>query len=110
MIVTPSVHAELLHPGAPTAVRAWAAGPPVWLVLVPTTGSARDDAALRKLDDGEADAIALALTIGADLVLIDDRAGVAVARAKGLAAVGTLGILDRAASRGLSTWPVSSLA
>ena len=37
----------------------------------------------------------------ADLVLMDDRAGVAAATAQGLATVGTIGLLDRAARRGL---------
>lgn len=93
------VRAELLHPEAPAPVQRWAASPPPWLTVAPA--AAQDDPALDKLDDGEADAIALALAIGADLVLMDDRAGVAVARAKGLTVIGTLGILDRAAGRRL---------
>ena len=45
--------------------------------------------------------IALALTVKADLVLMDDRDGVDVARRRGLAVTGTLGVLDLAARRGL---------
>lgn len=52
-------------------------------------------------DDGEQAAIALAVAVEADLVLMDDREGVAVARRKGLAVTGTLGILDLAARRGM---------
>jgi predicted nucleic acid-binding protein len=37
----------------------------------------------------------------ADLLLMDDQAGVAVARRKGLAATGTLGVLDAAARQSL---------
>lgn len=37
----------------------------------------------------------------ADLLLMDDRAGVAAARARGFAVTGTLGLPDRAARRGL---------
>ena len=37
----------------------------------------------------------------ADAILIDDRAGRAVARARGFTVMGTLGILDAAARRGL---------
>jgi predicted nucleic acid-binding protein len=95
--VPPRVRAELRHPGAPRPVRRWAASPPAWLTVVPA--SAPDDPVFRKLDDGEADAIALALALGADLVLMDDRAGVAAARAKGLNVIGTLGVLDLAAGR-----------
>jgi len=39
--------------------------------------------------------------MNAELILMDDRDGVAVARNKGLAVTGTLGILDLAARRGL---------
>jgi predicted nucleic acid-binding protein len=43
----------------------------------------------------------LAIAIEADLLLMDDRKGVVVARGKGLRVTGTLGILDIAAQRGL---------
>jgi predicted nucleic acid-binding protein len=46
-------------------------------------------------------ALTLARALGADLVLIDDRAGVAVARRRGFTVTGTLGVLDLAARRGL---------
>ena len=53
------------------------------------------------LDDGETAAIALAISLDADLLLMDDRKGANVARGKGLRATGTLGVLDLAAQRGL---------
>lgn len=56
---------------------------------------------LAVLDPGERAAIALALSVLPDFVLIDDRAGVAVARARALEVTGTLGLLDRAAQAGL---------
>jgi len=59
------------------------------------------DPALAALDDGEQAAIALASATNADLLLMDDRDGVAVARARGVEVTGTLGVLDRAALRGL---------
>ncbi len=46
------------------------------------------------LDEGERAAIALATSVGADLILMDDRAGVAVAYRHGLTVTGTLGVLD----------------
>ena len=66
-----------------------------------TPGRYADDESLRGLDDGEQAAIALAAALNADLLLMDDREGVIVARSKGLAVTGTLGVLSLAARRRL---------
>jgi hypothetical protein len=95
-----TLRSELLDQDAPPLVRAWAAQPPGWLD-VRTVSSAVDDPAWRALDAGEREALALARMLGVELVLMDDHAGVAVARQQGLAATGTLGVLDRSARRGL---------
>jgi len=50
---------------------------------------------------GETAAIALATELNADLVLMDDRRGVAAALHRGLTVTGTLGLLARAAAQGL---------
>ena len=55
---------------------------------------------MAKLDDGERAAIALALAVKAALVPMDDREGVGIARGRGLAVTGRLGVLDHAAHRG----------
>jgi predicted nucleic acid-binding protein len=47
-----------------------------------TPGRYFDDESLKGLDQGEQAAIALASAINADLLLMDDREGVMVARAK----------------------------
>lgn len=99
VIIPDAVHAELLHPGAPSSVREWASDPPAWLLVRAAPGGAVDPS--DKLDAGERAAIALALSPRADLVLMDDRAGVVAAAMQGLATVGTIGLLDRAARRGL---------
>jgi predicted nucleic acid-binding protein len=100
-VYTPAaVQAELLDPDAPGIVRAWAAQPPPWLEVRQVT-SAIDDPTWRALDAGEREALALARAIGAELVLMDDRAGVAVAKQQGFTVTGTLGVLDLAAQRGL---------
>jgi predicted nucleic acid-binding protein len=52
------------------------------------------------LDEGERAVIALASRIDAELILMDDRAGVAFARGLGFAVTGTLGVLDLAARLG----------
>ena len=93
------VRDELSHPSAPASVRDWVNAPPAWLEVLPVTVS--DDPAFRSLDDGEKAALALGITLGADLILIDDRKGAAVALKKGFQIVGTLGLLTRSAQRGL---------
>ena len=52
--------------------------------LHPIAGASYRNFALRNLDPGEEDAIALAVENHADLVLMDDREGVLVARREGL--------------------------
>ena len=72
--------------------------PPTWIEVRPVTSI--DDPGLETLDPGERSAIALGLSLKADLILIDDRKGAAAARDKGFAITGTLGVLDLAADRG----------
>ena len=62
-------------------MRDWIARAPGWLDVRPAHPGA-DDVALAKLDDGERAAIALALGVKADLVLMDDREGVGIARGR----------------------------
>lgn len=54
-----------------------------------------------ELDIGEAEAIALAKEIGADLLIIDERLGRDVARREGLKITGVLGIVLEAKQSGL---------
>jgi predicted nucleic acid-binding protein len=92
---------ELRHAEAPDAVRQWVTNLPLWIEVVASGRQETDDPTLEGLDDGERAAIELAVRIGADLILMDDRDGVTVARSKGFAVTGTLGILDLAARRDL---------
>jgi predicted nucleic acid-binding protein len=78
-------------------VHLWIANPPIWLEIHDTTGLPR----VCGLDEGETAAIALAESLHADLLLIDERDGFRVAKERGLRVTGTLGLLDRAAERGL---------
>jgi predicted nucleic acid-binding protein len=93
-----AVQAELLNRDPPAAVRSWAIHPPAWLE-VGSVSLVIDDPAWRALDAGEREALVLAHALTADLVLMDDRTG--VARGQGFAVTGTLGVLDLAARRGL---------
>lgn len=59
------------------------------------------DRFLSELDAGESEALALALEVGAELVLIDEAAGRAVVSQLGLTPVGVLGSLAKAKQKGL---------
>ena len=93
------VAAELRDPSAPHAVQAWMRRPPEWLKVMDVEEI--DDPALASLDAGERAAIALGLSLHADLILIDERKGSSVAISKGFKTTGTLGFLDLASRRGL---------
>jgi len=101
-VVAPrAVMAELGHPAAPAVVRAWAAAPPTWLEIREPTAV---DPSLR-IGPGEAEAISLARELGADVLLMDERKGLAVAQQMGLFVTGTLGVLEVAAEKGLIRLP-----
>lgn len=93
----PAVVAELRHPSAPAEVQSWASTLPTWIVLRTPVAKHRPDI----LDAGEAEAIALALELRADTILLDEREGRREASALGLHFAGTVGVLERAAERGL---------
>jgi predicted nucleic acid-binding protein len=99
VILPVAVRDELGHPKAPFTVRNWVAALPPWVDVRQT--SHPHDASLETLDAGEEAAIALAVELHADLMLMDDEEGVIAARAKGLEVTGTLGVLSRAAQRQL---------
>ena len=67
----------------------------------------RDTSFVEKLSSvlhrGEAEAIALAKEIGADLIILDDNLARSTARTGGLNVVGTLGLLRQAKVKGLVT-------
>lgn len=98
VFIPDAVHKEFWHPTAPVLLREWVAASPPWLKIMPVDPV--DDAALRPLGPGEQAAIALALSMRADLILIDERKGTAIALTKGFAVTGTLGVLRLARRRG----------
>lgn len=99
VLVPPSDVAELEQPRprfAPVAIRALS----FVRVQAPSSRTMVDE--LRQvLGPGEAEAIALAVEVRADAILIDETAGRAVARQHGLFPVGVLGVLLRAKQRRL---------
>jgi predicted nucleic acid-binding protein len=99
VLIPTMVLRELENPGTPGIVRAWLTRLPVWIVVREVHVLA--DPVLDQLDPGERQAIQLAKDEKADLLLMDEREGVSVARRLGLIVTGTLGVLLQGASRGL---------
>lgn len=60
---------------------------------------------MNEIDEGESEAIVLAIEMGADYLLIDERIGTNKAREKGLETIGLLGVLIKAKEKGsLKKW------
>jgi predicted nucleic acid-binding protein len=93
VLIPQTVAEELKNERAPEAVRAWMGRPGKWcqVQLDPPY-----DAALEILDPGERAAVALALSISADRLLIDDWEGRVEAERRNLKITGTLGVLAEA--------------
>ena len=86
-------------------MRSWLADKPEWLrVQTPRETLPQLHG---QIDDGEREAIALAVELRADALLIDDRNGRRQAEALKCQAVGTLGVLADAADRGLADLPAA---
>jgi predicted nucleic acid-binding protein len=93
--VPPLVMQELRHTRSPVA--SWASQPPPWLIAA----KPREMSGELLLDDGEREAIALALEIGADTLLMDEKKGRAAAQALGISVAGTLAVILDGDSRGV---------
>lgn len=102
VIIPEAVRDECLDPDAPKILREWIRNPPVWLIVQSVSVI---DPTLGSLDLGERAAIALAQTSPADLLIVDERLGRKAASDRGIPIIGTIGILDDAASQGLIDLP-----
>ncbi|HVT60181.1 MAG TPA: DUF3368 domain-containing protein [Thermoanaerobaculia bacterium] len=101
VLIPPAVRAELLHPAAPASVRQQILQRPPWLDEVTHFSRASLPPLLVDLDPGERDAILLAESISADLVILDERKARQAALQRGHRVVGLLGLLAHGASRRL---------
>ena len=96
-----AVWSELEDAKGPEPLRVWTRQPPAWLAVKETPKSTGIEADLSDLDAGEREAILLAKQAEANLIILDEQAGRAVARERGLALTGTIGVLGAAALAGL---------
>jgi uncharacterized protein len=103
ILVPPAVWDELQHLKAPRDVRELAAKTPDWLVRTPLVGA--PDPSLEFLDDGEREAIALAVQVGAGYIIADETEARTEAARRKLRVIGTLGILRKAARADLLSLP-----
>jgi predicted nucleic acid-binding protein len=99
VIIPQAVFAELQREQTPQPVREWIKQRPEWLSV--RTVETSDSPDLESLGAGEREAILLAEEIKADAVLMDDKDGRRKAAHRQVVIIGTLGVLDRAAERGL---------
>lgn len=97
------IEREMADPQTPDAVRRWAAQAPRWLEIlepqqveeIPSLGKPG------KRGDGDRAIISLAVELGADVVIMDDRKARREAKKRGIAPLWMLEVLDEAAERGL---------
>jgi predicted nucleic acid-binding protein len=100
--VPEAVAKEMSRASAPKPVRIWTATPPPWFEIRPVEIVIGDlPEAFSSLHAGESAALALALALQSDFVLIDERQGTKIALDLGLRPMGTLGILDVSAKQRL---------
>jgi predicted nucleic acid-binding protein len=107
VIVPPAVATELNQERTPDVVRMWLSAKPEWLhiqALREALSSLKD-----VLGPGEREAIALAVEVSADAVLMDDRDGRREAERRHIAVLGTLRVLADAADHGFAELRVSQL-
>lgn len=68
----------------------------IWIKIIAPTNLQKVRTLQINLDEGEAQAIALALEMNCDLLLMDERIGTNIARQEGLQTVGLVGVLIKA--------------
>jgi predicted nucleic acid-binding protein len=102
VIIPPAVYDEVVISGAgqPGAMEI---GEAAWAKVRPISNQALATALRMELDDGEAEAIALAVEMKADLLLIDERKGRRVAEKLNCRLIGLLGVLIEARQHNLLT-------
>lgn len=94
IVIPEEVFLELQSENTPLAVKQAIAAGSDWIEVRKAALCFDED--LETLDPGERAAIMLAEEINAELLLMDEKAGRAAAKSRGINVVGTLGVLKRA--------------
>lgn len=105
VLIPEAVYKELQAERTPAVVRDWAAHHPTWLEIRKAPHALGGE--FDPLDAGEREAIALALELHADLLILDDRDARNEASRRNLKFIGTLRVLEDAAQLGLIDLPQS---
>ena len=108
ILIPPGVAEELSDTSAPLAVSRWIAQPPDWLRIHPLH-CPPDVELVATLDRGEREAIQLATEQKADVLIMDEWKGRAIAQRRGLPLTGALGVLGDAYQRALLDRPLEIL-
>lgn len=103
ILIPTAVRDELLNEGADNSIRAWVSNPPNWLTVQTVSQLLGDLPA--NFGKGEREAISLAVTLQADLLILDDLDARIVAQKYNLTITGTLGILYGAGIAKLIDFP-----
>jgi predicted nucleic acid-binding protein len=104
VVIPPAVYRELLRSETPEVVRQWLAHPPAWLTIQsPQHGLGAE--AFPKLGAGEREAIPLAEELPDAILVIDDHEGREEAVRRTINRIGTIGVLEEVAIRGLIDLP-----
>jgi predicted nucleic acid-binding protein len=98
VIVPQAVFDELHRDRTPQSVKDWIDSQPVWLEVKLPSLELGDVA--KSLGKGEREAIALAVELKADALLLDDKRAKSEARRRNIPVITTLNILETAAERG----------
>ncbi len=98
-----AVHTELSHPAAPDSVRKWVEKLPGWVVVKNAISSVEAP----DISATDREAIALAMELHAKALLMDDQQARRCAATLGVPTMGTVGILEAAAAKGLVDLPTA---
>jgi predicted nucleic acid-binding protein len=98
VIIPDAVLGDLQHKNTPEKVKAWIASRPEW-VEVKTSSTSLSDVD-KALGAGEREAIALAVELHADALLLDDRRAIREASKRNIPVITTLNILAKASEDG----------
>ena len=102
-LVPAILESVLIPPAVAREIRPSIPDLPDWLLVRASSGPPSLLGARGRLGDGEWEAIALAIEVGATAILIDDRPARRLAERAGLSVVGTLAVLLEAKKAGLIT-------